>query len=289
VDFNLAAFLETEQRKVEALLRRSLESRRLNVPPRLFEAMTYSLGAGGKRLRPILCLSFATACGGSEGCADAAACALEMVHTYSLIHDDLPSMDDDDLRRGQPTSHKVFGEALATLAGDALLTDAFAELGNSPHAAALTVELAQAAGSSGMVGGQVLDIAEDRPAKLAYLSRMHGLKTGRLLRAACRMGVISAAGSPALLEAAGRFGEHVGLAFQIIDDVLDVTGSSAALGKTHGADAAAGKVTYPSLLGVQRARDMAEEEIRMAIEALSDFKNAAALRALAQYTVERRH
>jgi geranylgeranyl diphosphate synthase type II len=268
VAFDLPAYLETRRLQVEQLLRERMEARKSDVPARLFEAMTYSLYDGGKRLRPVLCLSFAEALGGSPAQARSAACALEMVHTYSLIHDDLPAMDNDDLRRGRPTNHKVHGDGMAILAGDALLTEAFSVLASEPRGALLVAELAQAAGPAGMVGGQVLDISEDRPAELGYLSRMHALKTGRLLRAACRMGAMSANASPEALDAAGRYGEHVGLAFQVMDDVLDVTATAQTLGKPTGADAAAGRVTYPALLGLDGARRKAHEEIQRAKDAL---------------------
>src|SRR5215471_8308118 len=228
-----AKFLAEQKARVESLLTSRLELLASGAPPRLLEAMRYSLLGGGKRLRPILCLAFADVASGSTGgggkVAEDAACAVEYVHTYSMIHDDLPAMDDDDFRRGQPTSHKAFGEAMAILAGDALLTEAFALAGGGPEPprAALCAELARAAGAGGMVGGQVLDIAADRPANEGYLTRTHRLKTGALIRAACRMGVIAAGGSRELLRAADTYGEAVGLAFQITDDILDVLATPA--------------------------------------------------------------
>jgi geranylgeranyl diphosphate synthase type II len=253
---------------------------------------------GGKRLRPVLCLTFADSVarasnGGGEPANDAAV-ALECIHTYSLIHDDLPSMDDDDLRRGRPTSHKAFGEAMAILAGDALQTDAFALVARGPeHEQALrgrlAGELAIAAGSGGMVGGQVLDIADDRPATLDYLNRLHRLKTGALIRAACRMGAIAGRGDTATLDAAERYGDAVGLAFQIADDVLDATASAEETGKATGKDAAAGKATLVSLLGLERARLQAERLVAQAKDHLDGFGDKAGLlRILADFVIARR-
>lgn len=290
--FSLEAYLQERSPRVEALLRRSLE-RLPGAPERLAEAMGYSLLAGGKRLRPLLCLAFAEATSHrpAQRVAEDAACALEYVHTYSLVHDDLPAMDDDEVRRGKPTSHVVYGEALAILAGDALLTEAFALLADGPEPArALLVQrLARAAGAEGMVGGQVLDIAEDRPALEAYLTRLHRMKTGALLQASCALGVLCEGGSAAQLRAANRYGEAVGLAFQIADDVLDVTSSSAALGKPTGADAEAGRHTYPAVLGLEASRKKASALVEEAVSAVR-FElepTAGPLSALARYSVER--
>jgi geranylgeranyl diphosphate synthase, type II len=277
---------------VEALLADRL-ARVEAAPRRLFESMGYSLLAGGKRLRPLLCLAFAEAVrGGKPGvAAEDAACALEFIHTYSLIHDDLPAMDDDDLRRGRPTNHKVYGEAMAILAGDALLTEAFALLatGPEPCRAELASRLARAAGAVGMVGGQVLDIAEDRPAEEAYLTRLHRLKTGALLKAACTLGVVSEGGTVAQVEAAERYGDAVGLAFQIADDVLDATSSPEALGKPAGADAAAGRHTYPAVLGLEASRARARALVDEALAAVRVLEPMPGpLAALATYSVERR-
>jgi geranylgeranyl diphosphate synthase type II len=289
--FSLEAYLRERTPLVEALLRKSLE--RLDfAPERLREAMAYSLLAGGKRLRPLLCLAFAEAVrpGPAPRTAEDAACALEYVHTYSLVHDDLPAMDDDDVRRGKPTSHVVYGEALAILAGDALLTEAFALLsaGPEPERLALSGYLASAAGARGMVGGQVLDIAEDRPAQLPYLMRLHGMKTGALLRASCTLGVVSAGGTAAQLRAATTYGQAVGLAFQIADDVLDVTASSAALGKPAGADKEAGRHTYPAVLGLDASREKARALVQEAVQAVAELEAVPGpLEALARYSVER--
>jgi geranylgeranyl diphosphate synthase type II len=289
--FQLEPWLKGRSAQVDALLSDRL-ARLEEAPRRLVESMRYSLLAGGKRLRPVLCLSFAEAVrpGPAPRPAEDAACALEYVHTYSLVHDDLPAMDDDDLRRGRPTNHKVYGEAMAILAGDALLTEAFALLasGAEPQRSALVARLAAAAGATGMVGGQVLDIAEDRPAEEQYLTRLHRLKTGALLRAACALGVIASGGSSEQVNAAERYGEAVGLAFQIADDLLDVTSSPEALGKPSGADAAAGRHTYPAVLGVERSRQKAKELVAQALEAVRPLEPVPGpLAGLARYSVER--
>ncbi len=289
--FALEPYLDVRRTQVEALLRRALIELSAETPPRLHEAMSYSVEAGGKRLRPILCLAFAEATGASGRLAEDAAVALEFIHTYSLIHDDLPAMDDDDLRRGKPTSHKVFGEALAILAGDALLTDALSLLagGEEPQRRGLLRELAHSAGARGMVGGQVYDIATDRPADAEYLFRLHRMKTGALIRAACRLGVLARHQPDAeALEAATQYGEAVGLAFQIADDILDVEGSAEQLGKPAGADAAAGRHTFPAVLGMAASKARAREEVARAVAAVRRFEpDGGPLTALAHYTVER--
>ena len=295
--FSLGSWLPAQQQRVEALLASRMEALAARSPPRLAEAMRYSLLDGGKRLRPILCLAFADAVarasGGGGAVAEDAAVALECIHTYSLIHDDLPAMDDDDLRRGRPTSHKAFGEALAILAGDALLTDAFAIVARGTAAGqalrgALAGELALAAGAGGMVGGQVLDIAEDRLATLEYLIRLHRLKTGALIRAACRMGALAGGGGAREVAVAEVYGDAVGLAFQIADDVLDVTQEASVMGKPTGADAAAGRFTYPAIVGLDEARRLGREQIARAVEAAQALEpGEGPLKALARYAVER--
>jgi geranylgeranyl diphosphate synthase type II len=266
-------------------------------PAKLTEAMRYSLLGGGKRLRPVLVLTFADATasasnGGGEPANDSA-CAVEMIHTYSLVHDDLPAMDNDDLRRGRPTSHKMFGEAMAILVGDALLTDALVTVATGPEGgvrARLVAELALAAGGAGMVGGQVLDIAADRPADLDYLVRLHRMKTGALLKASCRMGVIAGGGGAAELEAAELYGEAIGLAFQIADDVLDVISTPEKLGKPTKADAEAGRHTFPAVVGLDRARQLASDSAQKAVSAVKALEpQAGPLAALARYAVERTH
>jgi len=269
-------------------------------PPRLLEAIEYSLMAGGKRLRPALVLECAKACGmprppGAAAAwksALAAAAAMELIHTFSLVHDDLPAMDDDDLRRGRPTNHKVYGEAIAILAGDAMTTMAFEILAGDADAAVspqLVRELASAAGPEGMIGGQVIDIdPQQRPAKLADLQRLHRMKTGALLRASCRMGAITAGAEPAKLAALDAYGRHLGLAFQIVDDILDQTATAEQIGKATNKDAAKGKVTYPMLLGLEASQREAQRQLAAALKAIEAFgPTAEGLRALARFVVER--
>ncbi len=241
-------------------------------PSRLREAMAYSLLAGGKRLRPLLTLLACEAVGGIPEAALPAACALEMVHTYSLIHDDLPAMDDDDLRRGRPTNHKVYGEALAILAGDALLTLAFEVVARDIQppavAAACCADLASAAGDCGMVAGQVVDIEAEQMglSTVDELEAIHRRKTGRLLTCALTMGGRIGEASPETLEILKNYGQAVGLAFQITDDLLDVSGHADKLGKGVGKDADAGKLTYPGLLGIEESRRRADALVRQAIQ-----------------------
>ena len=264
-------------------------------PVQIHRAMRYSLMAGGKRIRPLLCMEAARAVGGDATVAAHPACALEMVHTYSLIHDDLPALDNDDLRRGRPTCHKVFGDAMAILAGDALLTLAFQVLAQTPGATAdvrarLVEELALAGGTvGGMIGGQVFDLeGERRKPTAALLDSIHRAKTGALLRGSVRMGAIVAGASETELAALSRFGEHVGLAFQIVDDILDIEQSSEQLGKTAGKDAAQEKITFPAVYGVEASKRMAAEERAAAYDVLSAFgERAASLRELSALIVER--
>jgi len=294
---SLEAYLETQQQRVEAALDRYLPAPGA-YPPTLSEAMRYSVFAGGKRVRPILLLAAAGAVGGDGEAVLPAACAMEFVHTYSLIHDDLPAMDDDDYRRGQPTSHKVFGEAVAILAGDALLTCAFEVMAGpdltNRFAPAVLLEathcLAHAAGFSGMVGGQVVDMAsEGRAVPLDVLEYIHRHKTAALLGAAVTIGGLLGGGSAPQLAALKRYGRAAGLAFQIADDVLDVEGDGAALGKQTGQDEKHGKATYPALLGMEASRHRAAALLDEALEALSDFDAAAErLRQLARFIVNRK-
>ena len=280
-------FLEGKATQTEHALRAYVDAWE-GAPDALREAVCYSLFAGGKRLRPALALGAAEIVGGDDAVALPAACALEMIHTYSLIHDDLPAMDDDDLRRGRPTLHKAHGEALAILAGDALLTMAFDVLADTGDVRVVR-EVARAAGVAGMVGGQVIDLqSEGRSIGLDALRRMHAYKTGALIRVAVRSGAILAGADAAALAALTAFGEHVGLAFQIADDVLDVVGSEAALGKPIGSDAAKEKSTYPAVVGVERARALAEEAVAAAVDALSGFgPEADDFRALAHFIIDR--
>jgi geranylgeranyl diphosphate synthase type II len=295
--FMFEVWLTAQQARVEALLASRMDAIAARTPAKLAEAMRYSLLAGGKRLRPVLVLAFADATarasnGGGEPANDAA-CAVEMIHTYSLVHDDLPAMDDDDLRRGRPTSHKMFGEAMAILAGDALLTDALATVATGDKSAVraqLVSELALAAGGGGMVGGQVMDIAADRPAELDYLIKLHRLKTGALLKASCRLGVLAAGGGPDALKAAEIYGEAIGLAFQIADDVLDVTATPEQMGKPTKADADAGRHTFPAVVGLEQSRQLAQDNVHAAMEAVRGLEpETGPLAALAMYTVERTH
>jgi geranylgeranyl diphosphate synthase type II len=276
---------------------------REGMPESLRQAMRYTLLAPGKRLRPMLVLLACEACGGSEEDAMPAACAVEMVHTYSLIHDDLPSMDDDDMRRGLPTCHRKYGEALAILAGDALLTLAFEVLAEGRAAAECCRELARGAGAYGMVGGQVDDLANERraaddsprglssAARLADLESLHARKTGALFRASLRMGVWTAQGEnarPELLDLFETYGRCFGQAFQITDDLLDVEGSAEQTGKRVRKDADRGKLTYPALLGVAESRDRAERLCQEACRVLQPLGNAGErLAQLARYVMER--
>jgi geranylgeranyl diphosphate synthase type II len=274
-----------------------IRARHVVAPTRLVEAIQYSLLAGGKRLRPTLILECCEAClpktdAGKMASALASAAAMEFVHTFSLVHDDLPAMDDDDLRRGRPTNHKVFGEAMAILAGDAMVTMAFEILATDAEPAVvgtLVKELAIASGPEGMIGGQVLDIdGEDQSLTLEQLQRVHRMKTGALLTASCRMGAISAGASETQLNAVTEFGRHLGLAFQIIDDVLDVTSTPEQMGKATNKDAAKGKNTYPVLMGLEASKIEAHKQLNQALEAVNELgSRAEGLRKLAKFVVER--
>jgi geranylgeranyl diphosphate synthase type II len=278
-------YLKQQQTLIDAELDRLVPPG--DTPPEtIHRAMRYSLFAGGKRIRPILCLEAAHAVSDHAPGAVEAACALEMVHTYSLIHDDLPALDNDDLRRGRPTCHKQFGEAMAILAGDALLTLAFEVLGDIR----LVRELATAAGTvGGMIGGQVADLeGEGQAPTAALLETIHRAKTGALLRASVRMGAICAGADERQLGALTCYGQHVGLAFQIVDDLLDVEQPSEALGKTAGKDAQQHKITFPAVYGIEVSHRMAEEERAGAHAALEIFGGRAdRLRELADLIVQR--
>ncbi len=284
---------------VETALEQALPSSH-DTPAALREAMEYSLMSGGKRLRPILVLLATEACGADPSDALPAACAVEMIHTYSLIHDDLPAMDDDQLRRGQPTSHVVHGDAMAILAGDALQARAFeilaTRLPDPAVAAQCCRTLAAAAGCNGMVGGQVADLAvtdtlpDNDPNPLDTLANIHRRKTARLLATSLELGAIVADADPELRNGLVEFGQHIGLAFQVTDDLLDVLGDSNRLGKTAGRDALLGKWTYPALLGVEPSREMAAkciEAARAAIAPLGD--DGDSLKILADFVIERDH
>jgi geranylgeranyl diphosphate synthase type II len=290
----LPDYIAARQKAVDAALNRWVPPESEN-PSTIHRAMRYSLFAGGKRIRPLLAIAAAEAVSAAPAGIESAACALELIHTYSLIHDDLPALDNDDLRRGRPTCHKVFGDAMAILAGDALLTLAFEVLSKLENVDAcrrveLIRELSTAAGTvDGMIGGQVNDLeGEGQVPTAPLLDSIHRAKTGALLRASVRMGAIYAGADPGQLAALTGFGEHVGLAFQIVDDVLDVEQSSEALGKTAGKDAAQKKITFPAVYGVERSREMAEQERLEAHQALQSFDDRAQrLRELADLIVRR--
>jgi geranylgeranyl diphosphate synthase, type II len=293
--FDFSVWFPSQQANVETVLRQRLLANR-QTPGPLLEAMQYSLLGGGKRLRPVLCLAFASATerNSTPVLAEDAAYALESVHTYSLIHDDLPAMDNDDLRRGQPTSHKKFGEAMAILAGDALLTDAFSTLAKAQHSAEtasrleLVRLLACASGSFGMVGGQVLDIDPNRPAEVEYLKKLHRMKTGVLIEAACVMGAVAGGASVKQMEEAAAYGSRLGLAFQIADDILDVTQTSAVMGKPTGADAASGRHTFPAVLGLDASAALARQLVDEAMAVATRLESTPGpLTGLAQYCVSR--
>lgn len=293
--FDLAGFIETAGREVDRTLSQLIPGATVK-PATIHRAMRYSLFAGGKRMRPALCLAAAEACGGGWSRALPLAAAVECIHTYSLIHDDLPAMDNDDFRRGKPTSHKVFGEGMAILAGDALLTQAFEILADAPATRryptpTLVRELGRAAGSRQLIAGQVADLeGEGRRLSVRELKFIHERKTSALLCGAVRLGGMSANCSSAQLTALTRFGYRVGLAFQVIDDILDVTQSSEKLGKTAGKDTAAQKATYPSLVGLEESRKIARRLTRQAFAALAPFRGrAVALAALADYLLGRDH
>lgn len=300
--FNLQGYLEEGRLQVDGWLAQRVESWREAVPLRLVEAMGYSLLGGGKRLRPLLCLAAFEGCGGELETVQGAVArefaeALELVHTYSLIHDDLPAMDDDDLRRGRPTCHRVYGEATAILAGDALLTEAFGIVaaGGEPVRVELVRLLAQAAGAAGMVGGQQLDLemegklSADGPLpSLESIEAIHGKKTGALLTAAAKGGALAAGAPMEWVEALRSYGRALGLAFQIADDVLDVVGDADEMGKSGRGDEAKGKPTYAALVGIEESRRLGRIACEQAIDALEPLgAKGDALRSLARYAIER--
>ncbi len=258
-------------------------------PAKLHEAMRYSVFAGGKRLRPILCVASCEACGGTVEQAMPAACALELLHTYTLIHDDLPAMDDDTLRRGRPTCHIAFGEATAILAGDALLTLAFEVLAGVPNiGSSLALELARATGSRGVIGGQMEDIdAEGKTPDANLVEYIHRNKTAALIRASCVMGGICAGADVQTLEKLAVCGENTGLAFQIIDDLLDESSTVEQLGKDIGSDKARGKMTWPAVHGIEKTAADAKQMESRAVAALKGLKNPARLEQLAGFIVRR--
>ena len=290
----LAEYIAQQQKRVDQALDRWVPPESQD-PAIMHRAMRYSLFAGGKRVRPLLAIAAADAVSENPEGVENAACALELIHTYSLIHDDLPALDNDDLRRGRPTCHKVFGDAMAILAGDSLLTLAFEVLSKLEGVAAeqrilLVAELATASGTvGGMIGGQVNDLqGEGQPPTAELLDSIHRAKTGALLRASVRMGAIYAGANEHQIAALTCFGEHIGLAFQIVDDILDVEQSSEALGKTAGKDAAQKKITFPAVYGLDRSRAMAAQERTAAHNALAPFgPRADWLNQLADLIVQR--
>ena len=294
---DIREYLERKREEVDHYLQSVIPSAEA-MPTTLHESMRYSLFAGGKRVRPILAIAAAEAVGNAGQAVLPVASSLELIHTYSLIHDDLPAMDNDDFRRGKPTNHKVYGEAMAILAGDALLTMAF-ELCLRANGAygldaarqvRLIQELAVGSGNVGMVGGQVLDIqAENKDIDLATLQSIHKHKTGMLIRAAVRMGAITAGATPAQLDELTVYAENIGLAFQIADDVLNVTGTREELGKNPNTDAQRGKKTYPTFYGVEGAKQLAEDCVTRANDRLASFgAKADPLRELARYISARK-
>jgi len=299
VAFCLEDYLQTKKQVIDAALEQYLPTQE-NYPPVIFEAMRYSLMAGGKRIRPVLCLATLEALGAEslQGSVLPVACGLEMIHTYSLIHDDLPAMDDDDRRRGIPTSHKVFGEDIAILAGDALLTEAFCLLSKRELMAgipperilAVINEIGTAAGCFGMIGGQVVDVrSEGMAVDEETLYYIHTHKTGAMIVASIRAGALLAGAGPESLASLSRYGYNIGLIFQIADDILNVEGDRSATGKSTGSDASRGKVTFPAIFGLDRSREKARGLAEQALDALSGFDGRTEpLRMLVRHIIERK-
>jgi geranylgeranyl diphosphate synthase type II len=296
-DFDLKRYLSDRKQVVDQALEKYAPAP-VGLEKSVSEAARYSLFAGGKRLRPILCLAAAEVVGGSCESVLPVACALEMIHTYSLIHDDLPAMDNDDFRRGLLTNHKVFGEAMAILAGDALLTEAFSLIAGGGGSAGMAAEklvrviaaIASASGYRGMVGGQVIDLeSETREVDLPTVEYMHVRKTGALISASLEAGAILGGGAEQQIATLIRYGHHLGLAFQITDDLLDVEGDAHTMGKTPGSDAAKNKKTYPALLGISQSRGVAQTHVQESVDALAIFDyKAEPLRAIARYLLVRK-
>lgn len=293
----LGEYLEMKKKITDEALERYLPTED-NYPPVIFQAVRYSVFAGGKRLRPILCMASAEAVGGNCESVLPVACALELIHTYSLIHDDLPALDDDDYRRGMLTSHKVFGEDMAILAGDALLTEAFRLMSERTLMESISPEnlltvihdVAEAAGYFGMVGGQTVDVqSEGKDVEKDVLQYIHTRKTGAMITVAVKTGALLSNAGEAELKALISYGRHAGLAFQIADDILNVEGDRALLGKGTGSDAKRGKVTYPALMGLDASRLKAAELVENALAAIEKFDHKAEpLRMIARYIVERK-
>lgn len=292
---DLKTYLTTRAAEVDAAMDGYLPQAE-EPPATIHAAMRYSVFSGGKRLRPLLCLAAAEACGGEISAALAPACAVELMHTYSLVHDDLPAMDNDDLRRGRPTCHKVYGEGMAVLCGDALLTEAFLVLGQTPvtdryQTRDHLTELAHTGGSRKLIGGQVMDLEGERQSLThEHLVRIHEAKTAALLTTSLRLGAMTANATAAELDALTAFGHALGLAFQVIDDILDVTQSTEQLGKTAGKDQAVEKSTYPAVLGLEASRDEAARLTAAAMAALEPFGDQAdRLREIAAHLLKREY
>lgn len=294
---NAKLYLKEKRKLVDSFLKKYIASKkkRKNCPTYLVEAMGYALMAGGKRVRPILSIASYEALGGKSDAIIPVASSIELLHTYSLIHDDLPAMDNDDYRRNKPTTHKVYGEATAILAGDALLTDAFNIISQTKTDARTLIniidELTYACGPEGMVGGQTVDLMlEGKKAGKKDLFYIHSHKTGALIRASVRIGAMMAHSGPSKLRMLSEYGEKVGLAFQIIDDILDVTGTQEELGKATGADSAKGKNTYPSTFGLEDSHVIAEKLITESLKAVKKLnKKAEPLKEIAKYILSRRN
>ncbi len=295
---NLKTYLEEKCRLVDEALEKYLPSED-ELPAALHKSMRYSVFAGGKRVRPILVLAACEAAGGHAEDALPAACAMEMIHTYSLIHDDLPAMDNDDYRRGKPTNHRVFGEAVAILAGDALLTEAFILLSSPEFASHLDPgmrvrvigEISRCAGSRGMIGGQVVDMeSEGKPSiDFATVQYIHTHKTGALIKASVRAGALLGGADREKEDALVRYGEAIGLAFQIADDILDIEGTTEQIGKDAGSDLERGKATYPAVIGIAESKRRAEDLVNVALNSLCVFDaKADPLREIAKYIVKRK-
>ena len=292
----LASYLQERKRMIDDALDRLLPGEE-NDPPMIFKAIRYGLFAGGKRIRPILCMAAAEAVDGSADDVLPVACALECIHSYSLIHDDLPAMDNDDFRRGRPTSHKVFGEDVAILAGDALLTEAFfllADMGQVSGTDAAVLlhvirDVAHAAGIWGMIGGQVMDVqSEGKVVDREVLYGIHARKTGAMIRVSVKSGALLAGARPDQMTALAAYGDHIGLAFQIADDILNVTGSHVRMGKNTGSDEHRGKATFPALMGVEESRSVLRQQIIEGMADLAGFdEKADPLRLLAKFIMER--
>ncbi|QSV45160.1 polyprenyl synthetase family protein [Geobacter benzoatilyticus] len=294
---DLKSYLKERCTIVDEALERHLP-RESELPVSVHRSMRYSVFAGGKRIRPVLMLAACEAVGGTPDLALPAACAMEMIHTYSLIHDDLPAMDDDDFRRGRPTNHKVFGEAIAILAGDALLTEAFILMSSPEYAAKVgpsrllpvIQEIGFCAGSRGMVGGQVVDMESEgqKDIDLATVQYIHTHKTGALMKASVKAGAILGGAEGEALAAMTRYGEAIGLAFQIADDILDIEGTTEQIGKDAGSDQARGKATYPAVMGLADSKRRAQELVEIALDAIAPFgEKAEPLREIARYIVSR--